>query len=98
MRPASRRSRGYQAVIGWTFHEYMWRNDYGPIQERIADVRAAYEDPGRTAGVMEKYGADLLYVGDFERETYHVSLPPTGLEPIYDQGGVQIYRREGRRR
>ena len=84
---------GMQAVIGWTFHEFMWRNDYGPVQERMADVRAAYEDPARTIAVMEKYGADLLYVGDFERETYRVSLPTTGLEPVYDQGGVQIYRR-----
>jgi uncharacterized membrane protein len=59
----------------------------------MADVRAAYEDPARTVAVMETYGADFLYVGDFERETYHVSLPTTGLEPVYDQGGVQIYRR-----
>ncbi len=84
---------GIQAVIGWTFHEFMWRNDYGPVQERMADVRAAYEDPTRTIAVMEKYGADLLYVGDLERETYHVSLPPSGLEQVYDQEGVQIYRR-----
>ncbi len=84
---------GMQAVIGWTFHEFMWRNDYAPIQERMADVRAAYEDPARTVGVMEKYGADLLYVGDFERETYQVTLPATGLDSVYDRDGVQIYRR-----
>ncbi len=84
---------GMQAVVGWTFHEFMWRNDYGPVQERMADVRAAYEDPARTVAVMEKYGADLLYVGEFERDTYRVSLPTSGLEPAYDQGGVQIYRR-----
>ena len=84
---------GMQAVIGWTFHEFMWRNDYGPVQERMADLRTAYEDPTRTIAVMEKYGADLLYVGDLERETYHVSLPTSGLEQMYDQGGVQIYRR-----
>jgi YYY domain-containing protein len=86
---------GIPTVIGWTFHEYMWRNDYGPVQERAADVRSAYEDPTRTVAVMEKYGADLIYVGDFERETYQVSLPPTGLKPVYDRGGVQIYRRTG---
>jgi YYY domain-containing protein len=84
---------GIQAVIGWTFHEYMWRDDYGPVSERMADVRAAYENPDRTTAVMEKYGADLLYVGDLEREKYHVSLPTTGIALMYDQGGVQIYRR-----
>jgi len=86
---------GMQAVIGWTFHEFMWRNDYAPIQERMTDVRAAYEDPGRTLAVMEKYGADLLYVGDLEREKYAVHLPESGLERIFDEGGVQIYRRGG---
>lgn len=84
---------GMQAIIGWTFHEFMWRNDYGPVQERMTDVRAAYEDPTRTIAVMEKYGADLLYVGDLERERYHLSLPTSGLEQMYGQGGVQIYRR-----
>ena len=44
---------------------------------------------------MEQYGVDLLYVGDFERETYAVQLPETGLETVYDRGGVQIYRRTG---
>jgi YYY domain-containing protein len=83
---------GMQAVIGWTFHQYMWRNDYGPITERIQDVQAAYENPSRTTEIMRKYGADLLYVGDFENERYEVSLPSTGLERIYDQRGVQIYR------
>jgi YYY domain-containing protein len=86
---------GIPTVIGWTFHEYMWRDDYAMVQERAADVRAAYGDPSRTVAVMEKYGADLLYVGDLERETYAVSLPSTGLEPVYDAGGVQIYRRAG---
>ncbi len=84
---------GMQAIIGWTFHEYMWRNDYGPVTERTADLRTAYEDPTRTLAVMGKYGADLLYVGDLERDAYHVSLPTTDLELLYDQGGVQIYRR-----
>lgn len=84
---------GLQAVVGWTFHEFMWRNDYGPIQERMADVRTAYEEPQETVAVMEKYGADLLYVGELERQTYQVVLPTSGLESVYDQGGVQIYRR-----
>lgn len=84
---------GIPAVIGWTFHEYLWRNDYGPITERTNDVRDAYEDPAATHMVMEKYGADLIYVGDLERQTYQISLPTSGIEPIYDQRGVQIYRR-----
>ena len=86
---------GMQAVVGWTFHQFMWRNDYGPIQERIADLQAIYEDPSRSVDLMQKYGVDYLYVGEFEHQTYRVSLPTTGIEPIYDRGGVQIYRVTG---
>ncbi|HQJ88270.1 MAG TPA: DUF2298 domain-containing protein [Methanoregulaceae archaeon] len=86
---------GMQAIVGWTFHQFMWRNDYGPIQERIADIQAIYEDPSRSVGLLRKYDAEYLYVGDFERQQYRVSLPESGLEPVYDRGGVQIYRVAG---
>ncbi|KAF5057994.1 hypothetical protein DSECCO2_351020 [anaerobic digester metagenome] len=86
---------GMQAVVGWTFHQFMWRNDYGPIQERIADLQAIYEDPSRSVELLQKYEVDYLYVGDFERQSYRVSLPLSGIEPVYDRGGVQIYRVTG---
>jgi uncharacterized membrane protein len=60
--------------------------------DRATDVRMIYEDPGKTVSLMEKYGLNLLYVGDAERERYQISLPETGLSEIYDQQGVQIYR------
>ena len=44
---------------------------------------------------MKKYNATLLYVGDVERETYNVSLPSTGLEPVYSGQGTDIYRIAG---
>ncbi len=86
---------GMQAIVGWTFHQYMWRNDYGPIQERTNDLQAIYEEPTRTIELLQKYDADLLYVGELERTTYRVTLPETGLEPVYDREGVQIYRVTG---
>jgi YYY domain-containing protein len=83
---------GLPAIVGWTFHEYMWRGDYGPVSERMADVKAIYQEPIRTVALMKKYNATLLYVGETERATYQVSLPTTGLRQIYSAQGVQIYQ------
>ncbi|BBL67664.1 DUF2298 domain-containing protein [Methanoculleus chikugoensis] len=83
---------GIPAVIGMPFHEYMWRGDEGRISERSADVRAIYEQPGRTVDLARAYDATLLYVGAAERERYAVSIPTDALELIYDAQGVQIYR------
>lgn len=84
---------GIPAVIGWQFHEYMWRGDtddgYG---RRAADVRTIYEDPGKTIPLMEKYNATILYVGDLERESYRVNLTSLALPLIYRNEGVEIYR------
>ena len=70
----------------------MWRGDYGPVSERMADVKAIYQEPIRTVSLMKKYNATLLYVGETERTTYQVSLPTTGLRQIYTGQGVQIYQ------
>jgi YYY domain-containing protein len=87
---------GIPTIIGWPFHEYMWRNDtsawYGA---RVSDVKAIYENPSKTAPVMKRYNASLLYVGDTERETYRVNVSSPYLTPVYDRGGVQIYRLTG---
>lgn len=83
---------GIPTIIGMPSHEYMWRGDYGPISERVADVRTIYEQPGRTIDLARTYNATLLYVGDPERERYNVSLPIGALKVIYDADGVQIYR------
>ncbi|MDI6877260.1 MAG: DUF2298 domain-containing protein [Methanomicrobiales archaeon] len=86
---------GIPTILGQRAHEFTWRgNPDGWYEERPEDIRAIYEDPHRTIPLMDKYGMTLLYVGDLERERYSVSLPPGGLNRIYDEGGVQIYERE----
>jgi YYY domain-containing protein len=84
---------GIPAIIGWPYHEITWRRWDAGIPQRMADVRAIYEQPERTLDLMDLYGADCLYVGDAERERYIIQLPGEGLTPIYDQGGVVIYQR-----
>ncbi|MFZ1128695.1 DUF2298 domain-containing protein [Methanoregula sp.] len=87
---------GIPTIIGEPFHEFMWRGDTtGWYSTRPADIKSIYEDPDQTVVLMKKYNATLLYVGDVERETYNVSLPYTGLEPVYSGQGTDIYRIAG---
>jgi YYY domain-containing protein len=83
---------GIPAVLGMPFHEYMWRGEEGGISERMADVRAIYEQPSRSIDLARAYNATLLYVGAEERDRYTVSLPVEALKLIYDAEGVQVYR------
>ncbi|MDD1678445.1 MAG: DUF2298 domain-containing protein [Methanomicrobiales archaeon] len=84
---------GIPAVIGWPYHELTWRGPDSRITERMADVRAMYEQANRTLELMDRYQATYLYVGDTERERYQVHLPQEGLVQVYNQSGVIIYAR-----
>jgi uncharacterized membrane protein len=83
---------GIPAVLGMPFHEQMWRGDGAAVARRIIDVQTMYEQPGETVALMRFYGANLLYVGELERERYSVLIPVDALERIYDTEGVSIYR------
>lgn len=84
---------GIPAIIGWQFHEYMWRgnNPEGWYSQRGQDVRTIYEDPTKTIPLMKSYHADLLYVGPEETEKYSVSLPEEQLKVLYKNRDVIIY-------
>ncbi|MBP7120253.1 MAG: DUF2298 domain-containing protein [Methanolinea sp.] len=83
---------GIPAVIGWSFHEYMWRDEGdGWYGRRMADVKTMYEQPDRTESLMRTYNATHIYVGELERERYTVRVRDAGLPILYDRGGVQIY-------
>jgi len=87
---------GVPAVLGWSFHEFMWRDDTdGWYGRRIEDVRTMYEQPDRTAALMRVYNATHIYVGDLEREQYAVRVDEAGLLPVYDRAGVRIYALPG---
>lgn len=84
---------GIPTVLGQPFHEQMWRSDWDAISKRKADVQAIYESPAECLALMDRYGADLLYVGDLEEETYVIDLPADGLVPVYNAAGVTVYER-----
>lgn len=56
-------------------------------------MRVIYEDPVWTLELMDKYGAEYLFVGDVERELYWVNLPEEGLTQVFTADGVSIYQR-----
>jgi len=84
---------GIPTLLGWPFHETMWRNDTPPgwYAQRTTDIRMIYEDPSWCVKLMKQYHIDLLFVGPTEQERYNVTLPETGLNPVYHQGAVTIY-------
>ena len=74
----------------------MWRGAGGRTSDRIEEVKAVYENPGRAPGILRRYNATYIYVGDTERELYsHLSLPLEDLVSVYDAKGVTIYRFTG---
>jgi uncharacterized membrane protein len=87
---------GIQTILGWPGHEFMWRGAGGSTAGRIEEVREVYEDPGRAPGILRRYNASYVYVGDTERELYsHLNLPAGELVPVYEAQGVTIYRFTG---
>jgi uncharacterized membrane protein len=87
---------GVQTIIGWPGHEFMWRGAGGRTSDRIAEVQVVYEDPVRAPGILRRYNATYIYVGDTERELYsRLNLPMEDLVPVYQAQGVAIYRFTG---
>jgi YYY domain-containing protein len=86
---------GVETIIGWPGHEFMWRGAGGRTSGRIDDVRAVYEDQARSPVILRQYGVSYVYVGDTERELYHLDLPLDDLVPVYQAQGVTIYRFTG---
>ena len=88
---------GLPTVIGWTVHEWFWRNNYGSVSPRIEDVKIIYEtkNASLTKSLINKYHILYVYIGDLERQKY------TGLDEnkfntlgkiIYSSGETRIYK------
>lgn len=84
---------GIPTLLGWPFHESMWRNNTPPgwYAQRTSVVRTIYEDPSLCENLMKQFGIDLLYVGPTEKKDYNISLPKSGLTQVYQHGAVAIY-------
>ena len=78
---------GIPTIIGWPFHEFMWRGDTsGWYGTRMNESDRSMKTRTETVALMKKYNATLLYVGDSERSRYNVNLDSADIMPVYDQG------------
>ncbi|HET7034959.1 MAG TPA: DUF2298 domain-containing protein [Thermomicrobiaceae bacterium] len=115
--PADRVSMatGLPTIVGWDFHEYQWRQGMPAAQAQInarqADVKQIYDAPTsqRSRQLLDQYGIDYIYVGDFERVGYPsqcaagppyspqglAQLSQLGWPIVFQQGSVTIYARPG---
>ncbi len=84
---------GLSTIIGWPFHEIMWRkDDNGWYAKRLADVLSIYEEPDTAASIMRDYHATILYIGKEEQDRYNVLHPTDEFDCVYTKGDVQIYQ------
>lgn len=83
---------GIPTEVGWLFNEFLWRgNPDNWYFQRMGDIRTIYESPDDAVSLMDRYGCRYLYVGPLEAETYNLSLPHSGLTPVYAENGVMIF-------
>lgn len=84
---------GVPTVAGWV-HEVGYRGAE-PYFDRARDVDAIYTgDSATRARLLAEYDVDYIWVGAAERDRYgSVSFAETpGVEPVFDEGRVTIYR------
>ncbi len=91
------RGAGVPTPLNWPGHQAQWRGASPLISERDVDVELAYRTLDATVarGILDKYGADLVYVGQRERNKYGEEGSAKFAEFMdvaFSQGGVSIYR------
>lgn len=63
---------GLPTVAGWYVHEWLWRNDTGAQNIRVADIETIYTstDKEGVMALIEKYDITYIYIGTLEREKF----------------------------
>ena len=97
---------GLPTVLGWDSHQWLQRWEYRPmIEQRKADIQTIYEtaDVELALRLLRRYQVDYIYLGDLERAYYSGPglrkfelMGGHGIEAVYRNEGVTIYRVEGR--
>jgi uncharacterized membrane protein len=88
---------GLPTVIGWTVHEWFWRNSYDVVAPRIEDVKIIYETKNISlaSNLMNKYNVSYVFVGILERQKY-LGLNEQKFNSlgklIYSNGQTRIYK------
>ncbi|MBX3060070.1 MAG: hypothetical protein KF770_26740 [Anaerolineae bacterium] len=95
-------STGLPTLLGWAGHEYQWRGSSTPEpalrDPAVRDIytAAAWEN-SNAAQLLDRYGVELIYLGNLERSAYGLFGPALQkfsdrLEVAYQNNSVTIYR------
>ncbi|MEA2032463.1 MAG: DUF2298 domain-containing protein [Euryarchaeota archaeon] len=90
-------STGLQTVIGWPWHEFLWRRDE-EVWRRVDDVKEIYstDNVSLALSLLKKYNVSYVYVGRLERDTYEaeglVKFESNWFEKVFSKEGVEIYK------
>lgn len=81
---------GRQIVCGSDLYVFFHGLDYS---EQAEDCERFYEDPARSADVLERYGVDYIYVSDYEWVEFDVDIEAIdeAFELVYQNPDVRIY-------
>jgi YYY domain-containing protein len=91
---------GNPTLLGWDFHEMQWRGDaYGEMvagRPEALDRIYRLAPPEELSGLLARWDADFVYVGDLERRKYGIGEAALNrldraLRRVYDRDGVIIY-------
>ena len=87
---------GHCAVVGWWGHEMGWRGDFQAIHHRAFEIERLFRstDPNVAIDVMSRYGIQLIYYGEVEREVYGeagLQKFESNLETVYASDGVKVF-------
>jgi uncharacterized membrane protein len=91
-------STGLQTVIGWPWHELLWRRDKD-VWRRVDDVKEIYatDNASRALSLLNRYNVSYVYVGGLEKELYGaagglVKFDSNCFDVVYRKEGVILYR------
>lgn len=88
---------GLPTVIGWTVHEWFWRNSYDVVAPRIEDVKIIYETGNLSLAksLINKYNVSYVFIGALERQKYlglNENKFNTLGKLVYSNGETKIYK------
>ena len=85
-------STGLPTIQGWYVHEWLWRNDFNIVNERVEEVKTVYEsvDIDMTRKILGKYQIKYIVIGQPERD----SFPELNEEKLLALGNVVFERPE----
>jgi YYY domain-containing protein len=82
---------GLPTLLGWTVHEWLWRNTYDIPAPRINEVKTLYEssDEKATIDLIKKYDIKYVFIGALEMQKH-----PTLNEGKFVKLGKVVFQKD----